>query len=336
MQYYCNICRIDITKEEFLYSIDKFDLPLCRKHQAIERKKRAQLAQYERQKKIIAEKNFSDIEKVIPTDMTEEQTSGNEKSLTKKVAGTIGRGMVMGIKKLVRYSKKKRQIRKWKDAILRRMKMSQLKKLCFEQKVSIKKTELREDKNGELYWKELNCTKRDLVSRLKNRSSLNTIISFAQRNNIRIKDVLTDREKKMREWELKSLHDKVKKTGSNFLLQLEKAIRKFTPIRHYNKELPYQDTLASVLRERFPSTKIEVSRGSTRPDIVVRGVAIEIKGPTGMKDLQTIADKCLRYPQYYPRGMICVLFNVTVSDQLYTDWLKGMKRDYPEVIVIRI
>ncbi len=33
MQYYCNICRKDITKEEFLYSIDKFDKPLCREHQ---------------------------------------------------------------------------------------------------------------------------------------------------------------------------------------------------------------------------------------------------------------------------------------------------------------
>jgi hypothetical protein len=114
------------------------------------------------------------------------------------------------------------------------MKMSHLKNLCFEQKVSIKKTELREDKNGELYWKELNCTKRDLVSRLKNRASLKTIISFAQRNHIRIKDVLADRENKMRDWELKKLDDKTKKDRSNFLLQLEKAIRKFIPMRHYD------------------------------------------------------------------------------------------------------
>lgn len=336
MQYYCNVCRIDITKAEFLYSIDKFDLPLCRKHQAIERKKRTQSAQYDRQEKIIAEQSFIEIEKSLPANMSEEQASESKKSLAKKVVGTLGRGVVKGVKKLVRYSKKQRQIRKWKDSILRRMKLSHLKNLCFEQKVSIKKTELREDKNGELYWKELNCTKRDLVSRLKNRASLKTIISFAQHYHIRIKDVLVDRENKMRDWELKKLDDKTKKDRTNFLLQLEKAIREFIPMRHYDKELPYQDTLASVLRKEFPSTRIEVSRGSTRPDIVVRGVAIEIKGPTGMKDLQTIADKCLRYPQYYPRGMICVLFNVTVSDQLYTDWLKGMKRDYSEVIVIKI
>ena len=75
---------------------------------------------------------------------------------------------------------------------------------------------------------------------------------------------------------------------------------------------------------------------STRPDIITRGVAIEIKGPTSMRDLQTIADKCLRYPQYFPNGMICVLFNVSITDQLYFDWLNGMKRDFPDVKVIRI
>lgn len=336
MQYYCNVCRIDITKAEYLYSIDKFDRPLCRKHQALERKKREQSAQYNQQEKIIAERNFIEIEKGIPGNISEEKVSESKKSLTKKVAGTLGRGVVKGVKKLVRYSKEQRQIRKWKDAILSRMNMNHLKNLCFEQKISIKKTELREDKNEELYWKELNCTKPDLLSRLKNRASLKTLISFAQRNQIRIKDVLEDRENKMRDWELKKIADKTKKDRSNFLLQLEKAIREFKPLRHYDKELPYQDTLASVLRKDFPSTRIEVSRGSTRPDIVVRGVAIEIKGPTGMKDLQTIADKCLRYPQYYPRGMICVLFNVMVSDQLYADWIKGMKRDYPKVIVIKI
>jgi len=331
MQYYCNVCRKDITKAEYLYSIDKFDRALCRKHQAIERKKRALSANYERQENI-SEKSETD----ILANKSEEQASESEKSLGKKVAGSIGRGMVKGVKKLVRYSKKQIQNRKWKNKILRRMKMNQLKSLCFEQKVSIKKSDLRENKVGELYWKELNCTKSDLISRLKNNTSLKTIISFAQRNHIPIRDVLADRENKMKEWELKKLDDKTKKDKSNFLLQLEKSIREFIPIRHYNRELPYQDTLASALRKEFPSTRIEVSRGSTRPDIVIRGVAIEIKGPTGMKDLQTIADKCLRYPQYFPRGMICVLFNVTVSDQMYTDWLKGMKRDYPEVIVIRI
>jgi hypothetical protein len=33
MEYYCNICKKTITKDEFLYSKDKFNRPLCREHQ---------------------------------------------------------------------------------------------------------------------------------------------------------------------------------------------------------------------------------------------------------------------------------------------------------------
>lgn len=108
------------------------------------------------------------------------------------------------------------------------------------------------------------------------------------------------------------------------------------PLRRYDKEIYYQDTLASFLRSKFPSTKIEDSRGSTRPDIVVKGIAIEIKGPTYYKDLQTVADKCLRYTQNFPNGMICVLFNVNVNENRYREWLKGVNTYYPDVKVVRI
>jgi hypothetical protein len=39
MEYYCNICRQAITQAEYLYSSNKFRIPLCRDHQEIERKK---------------------------------------------------------------------------------------------------------------------------------------------------------------------------------------------------------------------------------------------------------------------------------------------------------
>ena len=79
-----------------------------------------------------------------------------------------------------------------------------------------------------------------------------------------------------------------------------------------------------------------MTRGSTRPDIVVRGVAIEIKGPTGMKDLQSIADKFMRYQKNFPGGMICVLFNVLVSKQRYNEWLEDIQQIFLKVKVIRI
>ena len=130
--------------------------------------------------------------------------------------------------------------------------------------------------------------------------------------------------------------EKTSKNGSDFLLELEKAIREFKPFRHYDKEMYYQDTLASFLGFKFPSTKIEEPRGSTRPDIVVKGIAIEIKGPTSYKDLQTVADKCLRYTQNFPNGMICVLFNVNVPENRYKEWVKGLNTYYPKVKVIRM
>jgi len=334
MRYYCNICKRDITKAEYLYSVDKFDLPLCRKHQAIERKKRAQQNGYHSQKSSAGEDHLtpSNFKQEPPTELGEVK----DKSMARRVAGAMGRGMVRGVKGIVRVSKKTRQKRKWKAMILRRMKLNQLKQLCFERNLSTKKEVTKEDRNGELYTKEVNCTRADLVTRLKNWVSLNSIIAFAQRNNITIKDVLEDRKRKMAEWDRKKVTDKYKKDKGNFLLELEKSIRGFEPLRHYKYELPYQDTLAAFLRSKYPKTKIEESKGSTRPDIVVRGVAIEIKGPTGSHDLDTIANKCIRYLQYYPVGMICVLFDIEVSEQYYRDWLRGINKKFPKVKVIRI
>ena len=68
---------------------------------------------------------------------------------------------------------------------------------------------------------------------------------------------------------------------------------------------------------------------------MIRGIAIEVKGPTNHRDLQTISDKCMRYMQYYPQGMIVVLFDVFVNPYRYKDWLKGMENSYPKVKVIK-
>ncbi|MHA1375675.1 MAG: hypothetical protein ACTSR7_15440 [Promethearchaeota archaeon] len=49
MGYYCNICKKDITKAEFFYSIDKFGRALCREHQELERRAQKRSFQSERQ-----------------------------------------------------------------------------------------------------------------------------------------------------------------------------------------------------------------------------------------------------------------------------------------------
>ena len=242
------------------------------------------------------------------------------KSLGRKVAVKMGKDIIKGVKKIADSSKKLGQIRKWKGAILRRMTMSQLKQLCFEKKVITKKIVLKEDeRSGELYWKELDCSKGDLVSRLRNKTPLDAIISFAKRNHINIRDILVNIDRKKAEWEVKELNEKISKNGNDFLLELEKAIRGFVPMPRYDIEIYYQDSLAIFLKSKFPDTKIEDPRGSTRTYIVVKEIAIEAKGPTSYRDLQSIADKCLRYKRYFPNGMICVLFSVNVNEHRYED-----------------
>jgi len=342
MRYYCNICKKYITKAEFLYSVKFFDRPLCREHQNLELLSQYKPNQSERLERPISEQEpiVSDPEEIMKPDEIEDDTDTGSRSGWKtlgRAAAKMGKGVFRGVKKIVDSSKKRSQIRKWKGAILRRMKMTQLKRFCYEQKISTTKSVLEEDKRSEdLYWKKYDCTKGELIARLRNKLSLKIIISFANRNHINIKDIQIDIDRKKTEWEMKELIEKISKNGSTFLLELVKTIKEFAPMRQYNTEIPYQDSLTSFLKSRYPKTRIEVSRGATRPDIVVKGIAIEVKGPTSYKDLQTVADKCLRYPQYFPNGMICVLFNVNVSEYRYAEWLKGMNTHYPDVKVIKI
>ncbi|MBD3212954.1 MAG: hypothetical protein GF311_10130 [Candidatus Lokiarchaeota archaeon] len=198
----------------------------------------------------------------------------------------------------------------------------------------MKEVEKEDEKTGEIYYEELECTKKELVLRLKNRLKLDSVIAFAKRNHISINDIMDDIEKIKAEWKARVIRDKIKAEGNSTLLEVWNAIRDFEPLRQYNKEFHYQDTLAQFLKSKFPSTEIEVSRGSTRPDIVVKNIAIEIKGPTSHKDLMSIADKCMRYKQYFPH-LICVLFNVNVSKQFYKDWLQGIENSYPDVEIMK-
>ena len=329
MRYYCNICKKDITKAEFLYSMDKFDRPLCREHQ--HREQNIQKSQTETLVRVQSDSKTEGIKKTAS-----KETQPKIGSLLKRMVVATGKGIVKGAKKIADSTKKTMQIRRWKDDILRRMTMSQLKRLCFEKRVSTKKSVLKESKSGGFYWKEYNCTKAEIVSRLKNRVSLDDIISFAKRNHINIRDILREIDLKKAEWKVKEITEIMKEGKTSLILDVEKAIREFKPLRRYDKEIFYQDSLASWLKSKFPNTEIEVSRGSTRPDIVVQGIAIEVKGPTFEKDLQTISDKCMRYSQYFPQGLICVLFNVYVNHQRYADWERGMKKTFPNVKIIRI
>lgn len=113
-------------------------------------------------------------------------------------------------------------------------------------------------------------------------------------------------------------------------------IEDFKPAReHLRLEYNYQLNLYGWLNKTFPTAKIEKQRGSSRPDIVIDDIAIEIKGPTKSRDLTTIADKCMRYGKKFPDELIIVLFEVETSNRFYEEWRDGIKEKYPQVKVIR-
>ncbi|ABN57942.1 hypothetical protein Memar_2016 [Methanoculleus marisnigri JR1] len=117
--------------------------------------------------------------------------------------------------------------------------------------------------------------------------------------------------------------------------RLVTRIKAFRPSRDYASEWEYHIELQGYLKGMFPDARIEVQTGSSRPDIVVQDIAIEVKGPTYSKDLQTIADKLVRYSQHY-NSIIVVLFKVQVNERRYLEWERGIKKTFGDVRVICI
>jgi hypothetical protein len=111
------------------------------------------------------------------------------------------------------------------------------------------------------------------------------------------------------------------------------AIEKFHATKKWGNENDYHKELLGYLRVHFPYTKFEVQTGSSRPDLVIEDIAIEIKGPTDTQALTSLADKCLRYSGYY-QNMIIVLFEPQYSKERFNELRKGLARFVPHVKII--
>ena len=131
--------------------------------------------------------------------------------------------------------------------------------------------------------------------------------------------------------------EKEKEDKKKLINRIIAEIDDFKPAReHLGLEYNYQLNLHGWLNKTFPTAKIEKQRGSSRPDIVIDDIAIEIKGPTKSRDLTTIADKCMRYGKKFPDGIIIALFEADhVNNRLYKEWVEAMKEQYSQVKVIR-
>jgi hypothetical protein len=163
----------------------------------------------------------------------------------------------------------------------------------------------------------------DYKDSLVSEISLKDLIEFAKKKRIDIRDILDSISKDEAKKEQKQLEENTNVSAD--FKEIANCIREFKPLSNYNNEYPYQAELTQWLKSRFPNTGIEIQRGSSRPDIVVNGVGIEVKGPTFDKDLVTIFDKLGRYPQWFPKGIIIVLFRVNVYPSRYDEWRNSIK-----------
>lgn len=163
--------------------------------------------------------------------------------------------------------------------------------------------------------------------------SLEELIAFAKKNSINIRDVTDGIDEDKTRKDQKELEEDGGK--SDEIKQVAKCIREFKPAGNGLNEAQFQVQLFQYLKRDFPQAEMESQRGSSRPDIEVNGIAIEIKGPTRDAELQTIADKLLRYPNRFPKGFIIVLFDVSVSSYRYEEWLRSVNEKYPNVEVIK-
>lgn len=243
------------------------------------------------------------------------------KGTLRGAAAAAGKGLAKGTRALADGVEQTARHAAWKKTLLARM--SDRQALEMGKRLGVRPSDLlNEDIKGA-----------DYRSSLLLRAKLSDMVQYAKTHGVRVDDIEAglngeQRDREIRHYERQGVTD--------LAGQIADTIATFQPSRAYEYELPYQVELKGYLTPHFPSARIEEARGSARPDICIGDVAIEVKGPTRDRDLQTVADKCMRYVNHFPGGLIVVLFGVEVSENRYADWLRGIQKTFPNVFVIRI
>jgi hypothetical protein len=230
------------------------------------------------------------------------------------------------------------KIMQWKRRILRQFYEGTVKQFCHEQGINTmeKRWTTAVSRRGTRYDRQYNYyfTYEELVTVLMKYVNLQTIMDFAKKKGISIRDIELEvdqyyaKKKQIQDQSGPHMNDEVIK-------KILEKIDEFKPLLpFYPNELSYQLDLGRYLLQYFPTAKLEQQISSARPDIVIDNIAIEIKGPTYQEGLRSIADKCLRYPLYFEKGLIIVLFDVKVTSRFLEDWKKGLQNKFPQVVII--
>jgi hypothetical protein len=118
------------------------------------------------------------------------------------------------------------------------------------------------------------------------------------------------------------------------IFNIIKSIKSFEPQKAWGNEDAYHKELLGWLKHEFPNVQYELQTGSSRPDLVIEKIAIEIKGPTTDNSLNTLATKILKYSHHY-NEIVIVLFETSFSEKNYQEILNGIEKSYSHVHVIR-
>jgi len=245
---------------------------------------------------------------------SEPESKKEEKSTSSKT----GKVIVKGTRTIAEAAKIKLETSSCKLDILRRMESNHLYKLAKEKGVRFKGNDFE-----------------DMVKTLKRKVKLDYIIVFCERNHFDIQDILDLYEKRKGKRELHRMEKD--KFNKSLFFNVKKEIMKFEPLMpDYPNELPFHVDLARYLKNVFPDLKVEAQKGSSRPDIVIESIAIEVKGPTGSRELDSVSTKCFKYPQHFDQGLIVVLFKIEgVTTNYLNEWKKGLTDKFPRIEVIK-
>jgi len=132
-------------------------------------------------------------------------------------------------------------------------------------------------------------------------------------------------------WKKDDEESKIKDLLINRIVQ---SIKKFQPARKWPDEDSYHKELLGYLKGEYPDIKYEFQIGSSRPDLVIGNIAIEIKGPTDDDALNTLTTKCLKYSHHFDH-LIMVLFDPQFSERHFKEVKSGIHHYFPHVVIIR-
>ena len=134
-------------------------------------------------------------------------------------------------------------------------------------------------------------------------------------------------------------NDEEQRIKESFPYRVKEEINAFIPEKKFKHEDRYRDSLSGWLQRTFSQTVTEKQTRSSRPDIIIDNIGIEIKGPTTQEQLNTIPNKIMKYTDHYD-VLIIVLFDlvVPIHKHGYIDWKNGIDKlkDLPTIGDIEI